>query len=197
MARARKSGVGRRGFLKGAAAGAAALVAAPAVPAAQESQNLPRTPASGGTAATRETAPPPPGEIYTTDRPGADFMTDVLKSLNFEYVAANPGSTFRGLHESLINYGGNKAPELLTCCHEESSVAMAHGYAKITGTPMLVMAHGTVGLQHAAMAIYNAYADRVPVYIILGNILDVQWRRSDVDWTHAVQDDASMVRAYI
>ena len=92
-------------------------------------------------------------------------MVDVIKSLGFEYVAANPGSSFRGIHESLINYGGNKAPELLTCCHEESSVAMAHGYAKIEGKPMMVMAHGTVGLQHASMAIYNAYADRVPVYI--------------------------------
>ena len=124
-------------------------------------------------------------------------MTDVLKSLNFEYVAANPGSSFRALHESLINYGGNKAPELLTCCHEESAIAMAHGYAKIEGKPMLVMAHGTVGLQHAAMAIYNAYADRVPVFIILGNILDVAFRRSDVEWTHAVQDATAMVRDYI
>ena len=124
-------------------------------------------------------------------------MVDVLKSLDFEYIAANPGSTFRGLHESLINYGGNKKPELLTCCHEESSVAMAHGYAKIEGKPMLVMAHGTVGLQHASMAIYNAYADRVPVYIMLGNIADATCRRSDVEWTHSVQDAAAMVRDYI
>ncbi len=101
-------------------------------------------------------------EVFHTDRPGADFMVDVIKSLGFEYVAANPGSSFRGIHESLINYGGNAAPELLTCLHEESSVAMAHGYAKIEGKPMLVMAHGTVGLQHASMAIYNAYCDRVP-----------------------------------
>ena len=121
-------------------------------------------------------------------------MVDVIKSLDFEYVAANPGSSFRALHESLINYGGNRTPELLTCCHEESSVAMAHGYAKIEGKPMMVMAHGTVGLQHASMAIYNAYADRVPVYIVLGNILDATWRRSDVEWTHAVQDCAAMVR---
>ena len=197
MARGAKARVGRRGFLKGAAAGAAALVAAPAVPIAQDSQNAPRTPPPGGAAAAREVSPPPTADVYTTDRPGADFMTDVLKSLNFEYVAANPGSSFRGLHESLINYGGNTAPELLTCCHEESSIAMAHGYAKIEGKPMLVMAHGTVGLQHAAMAIYNAYADRVPVFVILGNILDVAWRRSDVEWTHAVQDAAAMVRDYI
>jgi thiamine pyrophosphate-dependent acetolactate synthase large subunit-like protein len=123
-------------------------------------------------------------------------MVDVLKSLDFEYIAANPGSAFRALHESFLNYGGNKAPEWITCLHEESSVAMAHGYAKIEGKPMMVMAHGTVGLQHASMAIYNAYADRVPVYIVLGNILDGTWRRGDVEWTHSVQDAASMVRDY-
>jgi acetolactate synthase-1/2/3 large subunit len=123
-------------------------------------------------------------------------MVDVVKSLGFEFVAANPGSSFRGLHESIINYGGNRMPELLTCCHEESSVAMAHGYAKIEGKPMMVMAHGTVGLQHASMAVYNAYADRVPVFVVLGNILDVNFRRSIVEWTHSVQDAAAMVRGY-
>ena len=73
---------------------------------------------------------------------------------------------------------------------------MAHGYAKIEGKPMMVMAHGTVGLQHASMAIYNAYADRVPVYIVLGNILDAAFRRSVVEWTHSVQDAVAMVRDY-
>jgi thiamine pyrophosphate-dependent acetolactate synthase large subunit-like protein len=100
-------------------------------------------------------------------------MVDVFKTLGIEYIAANPGSSFRGLQEAFINYGKNTSPEWLTCCHEESSVAMAHGYAKIEGKPMMIMAHGTVGLQHASMAIYNAYCDRVPVYIVLGNILDV------------------------
>jgi acetolactate synthase I/II/III large subunit len=123
-------------------------------------------------------------------------MVDVIKTLNFDYVCANPGSSFRGLHESLVNYGGNKAPELITCCHEESSVAMAHGYFKVEGKPLMVMAHGTVGLQHASMAIYNAYADRVPVYIVLGNIQDINFRRSDVEWAHSVQDAAAMVRDY-
>jgi acetolactate synthase-1/2/3 large subunit len=176
---------GRRRFLKNAATGAAALVSAPLAGQAP--------PAQGQSSPAPEAAPAA-NDVYTTDRPGSDFMVDVIKSLNFEYVAANPGSSFRALHESLINYGGNKTPELLTCCHEESSVAMAHGYAKIEGKPMMVMAHGTVGLQHAAMAVYNAYADRVPVYIVLGNVLDAQWRRSDVEWTHAVQDCAAMVR---
>ena len=166
--------VGRRTFLQGAAVGAAGIVAhtreAEALPEAQQ----------GGAA---PVPAPERVEVFHTDRPGADFMVDVIKSLGFEYVAANPGSSFRGIHESLINYGGNAAPELLTCLHEESSVAMAHGYAKIEGKPMLVMAHGTVGLQHASMAVYNAYCDRVPIYILLGNILDValapQRRRVD------------------
>jgi acetolactate synthase-1/2/3 large subunit len=197
MARQPRRSVGRRGFLKDAAAGAAALVAAPALATAQQPQLRPAAPPPSAGLAAAETNPPPPrADVYTTDRPGSDFMADVLKSLNFEYVAANPGSSFRGLHESFINYGANANPELLTCCHEESSVAMAHGYAKIEGRPMLVMAHGTVGLQHASMAIYNAYADRVPVYIVLGNIADAGWRRSDVEWTHSVQDAAAMVRDY-
>lgn len=198
MARVSRRTVGRRRFLKGAAAGAAALVARPSLAPAQNTQAPKAAPLPSGALAAAETSPPAPRvDVYTTDKPGSDFMADVLKSLGFEYVAANPGSSFRGLHESLINYGHNKNPELLTCCHEESSVAMAHGYAKIEGKPMLVMAHGTVGLQHASMALYNAYADRVPVYLVLGNISDVAWRRGDVEWTHSVQDAAAMVRDYI
>ena len=197
MPKTKQASVGRRRFLKGAAA-AAALVVKPPIAGAQ----TPEPPARAASVPSQaqiaaETNPPPPRTgAYTVERPGADFMTDVIKSLGFEYVAANPGSSFRGLHESLINYGGNTSPELLTCCHEESSVAMAHGYAKIEGKPMMVMAHGTVGLQHASMAIYNAYADRVPVYIVLGNILDTAYRRSVVEWTHSVQDAAAMVRDY-
>ncbi len=200
MAKSKKPSVNRRGFLKGAAVGAAALVATPAIAGVpvpvQAAAPRPGTTLPSASLAVAETSPPPRADVYTTDRPGSDFMVDVIKSLGIEYVAANPGSSFRALHESFINYGSNKMPELLTCMHEESSVAMAHGYAKIEGKPLMVMAHGTVGLQHASMAIYNAYADRVPVYIVLGNILDGQWRRSDVEWAHAVQDCASMVRDY-
>ena len=202
MPRSKKPPLNRRGFLKGAAAGAAALVAKPSIAqpeAALQAGQVARpvTPLPSAALVAAETSPPPPrADVYTTDRPGSDFMLDVIKSLGFEYVAANPGSTFRALHESIINYGGNKSPELLTCCHEESSVGMAHGYAKIEGKPMMIMAHGTVGLQHASMAIYNAYADRVPVYIVIGNVADGPWRRSDVEWTHAVQDAALIVRDY-
>ena len=193
-----RSSVGRRGFLKGAAVGAVALVANPTVGNAQQAQaQRPAAPLPSARQVALETgAPPPRGDVYTTDRPGADFMVDVFKTLNFDYICANPGSSFRGLQESFINYGGNKSPEWITCCHEESSVAMAHGYFKVEGKPLMIMAHGTVGLQHASMAIYNAYADRVPVYIVLGNEQDIQFRRSDVEWTHSVQDAASMVRDY-
>ena len=171
----------RRGFLKGAAAGAAGLVAGHA-PIALAQQ------------ATTASAP---AQVEDNVRCGADFMVDVFKTLGIEYCASNPGTSFRGLHESVIHYGNNKDPEFLTCLHEESSVAMAHGYAKIEGKPMMVMAHGTVGLQHASMAIYNAYCDRVPVYVVLGNMLDINYRRGSADWYHSVQDAAAMVRDYV
>ena len=74
---------------------------------------------------------------------------------------------------------------------------MAHGYAKIEGKPLAVFAHGTVGLQHAAMAIYNAYCDRVPVYVIFGNIANATNRRPGVEWAHSVQDGASLVRDFV
>ena len=198
MAKSKTNPVGRRGFLKGAAAGAAGLVADAAGVKAQEApKREATTPLPSSRLAAAESAPPAARvDVYNTDRPGSDFMIDVIKSLGFEYVLANPGSSFRGLHESIVNYGKNKMPELLTCCHEESSVAMAHGYAKIEGKPLMIMAHGTVGLQHASMAIYNAFADRVPVYIVLGNIADETWRRGDVEFAHSVQDAAAMVRDY-
>src|SRR5438093_1435526 len=200
MAKTRKNSVSRRGFLKRTAAGAAAVLAVKPGNALAQPQAEPQRPAAPPASARQialETSTPPPRpDIYTTDRPGADFMVDVLKSLNFDYIFANPGSSFRGLQESFVNYGKNTKPEWITCCHEESSVAMAHGYFKIEGKPILCMAHGTVGLQHASMALYNAYADRVPVYLVLGNEQEIAFRRSDVEWTHAVQDAASMVRDY-
>src|SRR6185295_17197886 len=146
-----KLSVDRRGFLKSAAVtGAAALVPAAVTPSAAPQITPPSAAASAPTPP-RETDPTPNVEVLTTDRPGGDFMVDVIKTLDFEFVAANPGSSFRGIHESIVNYGGNAAPEFITCCHEESSVAMAHGYFKAEGKPMAVLCHGTVGMQHAAM----------------------------------------------
>jgi len=123
-------------------------------------------------------------------------MVDVIKSLDIDYVASNPASSFRGLHESLLTYGGNKKPEFLTCLHEESSIGIAHGYVKVTGKPLLVLCHGTVGLQHAAMAIYNAWCDRVPVIVMGGNDLDATKRPPGVPTIHAAQDIGSLVRDF-
>jgi len=195
----------RREFLqKGALAGAAAIVgstgAAEAQTAALASPPAAAAPPAQGvtpimTAAGEAIGPGDVQVIGENQRSGSDFMLDVLKSLGFEYVAANPGSSFRGLHESIINYGGNKAPELITCMHEESAVAMAHGYYKAEGRPMLVAAHGTVGLQHASMALYNAWCDRVPIYMVIGNYNDAAVRRP-AEWYHGVQDAALMVRDF-
>jgi acetolactate synthase-1/2/3 large subunit len=135
-------------------------------------------------------------EAPTIGRPGSDFMVDVLKSLDFEYVFSNPANTFRSLHESIVNYGGNARPEFITCTHEEIATAMAHGYAKIEGRPALVAVHGTVGTQHASMAVYDAFCDRVPVYLILGNHLDAMGRRSVVTWSHSAQDAAAILRDF-
>jgi acetolactate synthase-1/2/3 large subunit len=199
MAKSKNGPLNRRRFLKGAAVGAAALVNLPAAAGEPQARDAARggaaLPSAGALAA--ETEPVSTQvEVLTTDRPGSDFMVDVIKSLGFEYIAANPGSSFRALHESVVNYGGNKSPELLTCCHEESSVAMADGYAKVEGKPMAVMAHSTVGLQHASMSIYNAFAGRTPVFIVLGNTIDVAARRPGVEWYHSAQDAAAMVRDY-
>lgn len=128
---------------------------------------------------------------------GSDFMVDVLKTLDLEYITLNPASSFRSLHESVVNYGGNAKPELITCLHEEIATAMAHGYAKVEGKPIGVMAHGTVGLQHASMALYNAYCDRVPIYMLIGNILAADKRGLVSEWQHSAQDPAVIVRDFL
>src|ERR1700730_12360508 len=194
MARDKRWSVDRRKFLKTAAASGVATLAVSRGTSSVESPAPPRAMAMMSKEA--ETGNPATAEVLTTDRPGSDFMIDVIKSLGIEYICANPGSSFRGLQESVVNYGGNKSPELITCCHEESAVGMAHGYAKIEGKPLGVFAHSTVGLQHAAMAIFNAYCDRVPVYLVLGNTIDATKRRPGVEWDHSVEDAAAMVRDY-
>jgi len=193
----------RRRFLKGAAVSAAALVAT-AAPVPAEPEQPPAAPrpspaAPSNAQLSADTEPPPrrASSSRIVERPASDFMVDVIKSLGFEYAACNPGSSFEGLHESIINYGDNKMPELLTCCHEESSVAMAHGYAKISGKPMLAIVHGNIGLQHASMAIYNAYADRVPVVVVAGNWRDAGTRANGVNSYHSAQDMALIVRDYV
>ena len=181
---------GRRDFLKGVASASAAGVAL-----VQQAQAA--TPAGPANSKLSDVDAKAVESGRLIPRPGSDFMVDVIKSLNVEYVAANPGSSFRSLHESVVNYGGNKSPELITCLHEESSVAIAHGYAKAAGKPMAVMAHGSVGFQHAAMAVYNAWCDRVPVIMFGGNGVDADKRRPGTEWSHSVQDPALLMRDYV
>jgi acetolactate synthase I/II/III large subunit len=198
----KKNRLNRRGFLKGAAAGAAASAAALTGAGSAEAAQIPIPVAAelarpvGALAAETETVPASL-DVLADGRPGSDFMVDVIKSLGIDYIAANPGSSFRGLQESIINYGRNTKPEWITCLHEEVSVAMADGYAQVEGKPMAIMAHGTVGLQHAAMAVYNSFCGRIPVYIIVGNSLDAATRRPGIEWLHSVQDAAAMAREFI
>jgi benzoylformate decarboxylase/acetolactate synthase-1/2/3 large subunit len=136
---------------------------------------------------------PPAGE--TADEFGSDLIVGLLDGLGIEYVAFNPGATFRGLHDSLVVDG--KVP-IVVCLHEEVSVAVAHGYAKATGRPMAVALHDVVGLQHAAMAIYNAWCDRVPI-LLLGSTgpIDATKRRPWIDWIHTANVQGQQVRDYV
>src|SRR5262245_58225385 len=196
--------INRRRFLKGAAtgatAGAAALVvpAAAAPPPAADAAPARATPEELAGAQAREMAPvtaeQDEGQL-TVSNPGSDFMVDVLKTLDFEYIAANPASSARGIHESLDCYGGNKNPEWLTCTHEEASVNIANGYYAVEGKPMAVMTFAPSGLLHAAMAIHGSYIAHTPTYIMVANIVDGMQRRPGTDWgTHSMMDPAAVVR---
>jgi acetolactate synthase I/II/III large subunit len=188
----------RRGFLKGVVIAGGATIAAPASVQAQAPEK-PNGSASPPTAAAKahERETPQEADRLTTEKTGSDFMVDVCKTLNLDYMAACPGSTFRALQESFINYGQNKRPEWLTCMHEEVAVGMAHGYAKVAGKPMAAIVHGTVGTQHGAMALYNAYCDRVPIIVFTGNAGPLDERRPGVEWFHSVQDGAATVRDFV
>ena len=129
---------------------------------------------------------------------GSDVIVDLLKAFEIEYVAINPGATFRGLHDSLVNYGGNHAPEIVLCTHEEIAVALAHGYARAKGKPMGAVVHNVVGLQHASMAIYNAWADRLPVIVMGGTgPMDTTNRRPWIDWVHTALVQGNLVRDFV
>jgi thiamine pyrophosphate-dependent acetolactate synthase large subunit-like protein len=128
---------------------------------------------------------------------GSDAVAAMLRALELPYIALNPGASFRGLHDSLVNYNGNERPQMLLCLHEESAVAIAHGYARAAGGMMGVALHSNVGLMHATMAIFNAWCDRVPM-LILGATgpWDAAKRRPWIDWIHTSADQGALVRDY-
>jgi acetolactate synthase-1/2/3 large subunit len=185
--------VERRRFFKGAALGAAGLVvksrtgAAEAAPVTPPPSVLVPTEGHAQTEYDYSPAQAPSGAPAAVEG-AAQAQPD------FDYAAINPGSAFAGLHESLLNYGGNQTPEILTSLHEEAAVAMAHGYAKAAGKPMLVCVHGTVGLLHSSMALFQAWADRVPVYIIVGMHRNPA---GIINLPHSAQDMGSIVRDFV
>ncbi len=128
----------------------------------------------------------------------SDLVVYLLNRLGVEYVTLNPGATTRGMHESLVTYGRNAAPEVITCSHEEVAVAMAEGYYLATGRPQATLVHNIVGLQHASKAIYEAWLNNVPMLIIGGTgPLDSTHRRPWIDWIHTAQVQAQIVRDYV
>ncbi len=133
-----------------------------------------------------------------TPRYGSDLVVDLLRAVGVEHVAINPGATFRGLHDSLVNYRGPKQPELILTTHEEIAVGLAHGYAKAKRTPMAAVVHDIVGLQHASMAIFNAFCDRAPI-LVLGATgpMDSTRRRPWIDWIHTALVQGTQVRDYV
>jgi acetolactate synthase-1/2/3 large subunit len=140
---------------------------------------------------------PPTGQPGASRGWQSDIIVDLIRRYGFRYITMNPGASFRGLHDSLINYGGNEPP-LLVCQHEEIAVQIAHGYAKAIGRPMAVILHDLVGLLHGAMAIYYAYIDRAPVFIMgATGPMDEAKRRPHIDWTHSALVQGNAVRDYV
>lgn len=148
-----------------------------------------------------------PNDIAAIDRPvpagvnapgfGSDVIADALRATDIPYIALNPGASYRGLHDSLVNYLGNDKPQMLLCLHEEAAVAIAHGYAKVTGKAMAAAVHSNVGLMHATMAVFNAWCDRMPM-LILGATgpVDAAKRRPWIDWIHTARDQGALLRGY-
>ncbi len=187
----------RRNFLKSATLVGAAAVAAPVTARAQGTapHARPKTPPPGPRQIAVETLPPNTDPVNQSTS-GGDFMVDVLRTLDVEYLAINCASSFRGLHEAVLNHGNNTKPEIITCAHEEIAVHMGQGYAKIEGKPIAMACHGVVGLQHATMAMYNAWCDRVPVMVFGGNIMEANKRAPGAEWVHSGVDINSIVRDF-
>jgi thiamine pyrophosphate-dependent acetolactate synthase large subunit-like protein len=128
---------------------------------------------------------------------GSDVVAETLRALDIPYIALNPGASYRGLHDSIVNFLGNDQPQMLLCLHEEAAVAIAHGYAKVTGRAMAAAVHSNVGLFHATMAIFNAWCDRMPI-LILGATgpVDAMKRRPWIDWIHTAADQGAIIRNF-
>lgn len=127
----------------------------------------------------------------------SDAVAEMLRRLGLPYLAMNPGASYRGLHDSLVNYLGNRDPQMLLCLNEGHAVAIAHGYAKVTGKPMGCILHSNVGLMAGLMQVFNAWCARVPIVLIgAGGPIDADQRRPWVDWIHTAADQGALLRNY-
>src|SRR6266581_1999555 len=197
MSKRKVPAIGRRNFIKGASLlGAAALDPAAANAQAAAPRVRPKAHPPGPIQMAADTQAPTKDSV-TQSSSGGDFMVDVMKSLDIDYLAMNCASSFRGLHEALINHGGNSKPEIITCPHEEIAVHVGQGYAKMEGKPLAMICHGVVGLQHASMAMYNAWCDRVPVIVMGGNIMEANKRGPGAEWPHSAIDPAALTRDFV
>jgi acetolactate synthase-1/2/3 large subunit len=128
---------------------------------------------------------------------GSDIIADALREQNIPYVCLVPGASFRGLHDSIVNYLGNETPRILVCLHEEHSVSIAHGWAQVTDEPLAAIVHTNVGLMHATMTIFNVWCDRKPAIVIgATGSTDAEKRRPWIDWIHSAADLGALVRGY-
>jgi thiamine pyrophosphate-dependent acetolactate synthase large subunit-like protein len=129
---------------------------------------------------------------------GSDIAAEMLRRFSIPYVSLNPGASYRGLHDSLVNHLGNERPGILLCLHEDHSVAIAHGYARATGEPMACVLHANVGLMHGMMGLFNAWCDRAPM-LVLGATgpLAAEKRRPWIDWIHTMRDQGALVRSFV
>src|SRR3974390_784119 len=163
------------------------------------------TPSQSATARPNTNAPDP--AVASVERPtpagvnapgfGSDVIADALRALDIPYIALTPGASYRGLHDSIVNYLGNTKPQMLLCLHEEAAVAIAHGYAKVTGKAMVTAVHSNVGLMHATMAMFNAWWDRVPVNVLgATGPVDAAKRRPWIDWIHTSGGQGALVRNF-
>ena len=138
------------------------------------------------------------GTQKRTPEYNSDLIVDELHALGIEYVSLNPGATTRGIHDSIVNYGGNVSPKLILCCHEGVAVSVASGYFRATGKPIAVLLHDIVGLLHASKAIFDAWIDRDGVILIGGNgPSDITRRRPWIDWIHNALIPNTQVREFV
>src|SRR6202795_2812983 len=178
----------------------------PTCPKAPTAEEMPAmTPSQSATARAKTNSADP--AVAGLERPtpaganapgfGSDVIADALRSLDIPYIALTPGASYRGLHDSIVNYLGNSSPQMLLCLHEEAAVAIAHGYARVTGKAMVTAVHSNVGLMHETMAMFNGWCDRMPV-VVLGATgpVDAAKRRPWIDWIHTSRDQGALVREY-